>query len=77
MLVISFGGNMTRKTEKSKKAKASVRKPVVVAKAQSKAPKAKLAAKAKPTKAIVANSSAKKPEGKKLSPKLLEAIEKR
>lgn len=68
---------MAKKTEKSKKTKASVRKTVVSAKAHSKAPKAKLAAKAKPAKAIVADTSAKKPEGKKLSPKLLEAIEKR
>ncbi len=71
MLVISFGGNMAKKT------KAVVRKPVVVAKTHAKAQKAELAPKAKPTKAIVANSSSKKAEGKKLSSKLLEAIEKR
>lgn len=68
---------MAKKTDKSKKAKAAVRKPVVVAKTHAKAPKAELAPKAKPTKAIVAETSSKQPEGKKLSSKLLEAIEKR
>jgi len=67
---------MAKKTSKSVKAKAPARKAVVKSKALPKAKPAKLAAKAKPL-AKSAEVTTKKSEGKKLSPKLLEAIEKR
>ncbi len=71
---------MAKKTLKPVKAKAPARKAVSKAKVAASVAKPKLAAKAKPVSAKTAEvktTTAKKNEGKKLSAKLLEAIEKR
>ncbi len=70
---------MAKKTLKPVKAKAPARRAVSKTKAVPSKAKPKLTAKAKPiaSAAEVKSTTAKKAEGKKLSPKLLEAIEKR